>query len=72
MVAVGGIGHGRRNLSIALDDIFTLYAAVSITDLKVSVTASTGMQPRHRAPPLEFRSMIMGLSSGSRGNFRTP
>jgi hypothetical protein len=46
------IGHGRRNPSIALDA--SLYAPVSITDLKVFVTASTGMQARHRTPPLRF------------------
>jgi hypothetical protein len=43
-----------------------------MTDVKVSVTASTGMQARHRMPPLQLRSMIIGLSAGSRGIYRPP
>jgi hypothetical protein len=31
-----------------------VYAPVSMIDLKVSVTASIGMQARHRMPPLQF------------------
>jgi hypothetical protein len=41
-----------------------------MTDLKVSVTASIGMQVRHRMPPLQFWSMVIGLSAGSRGIYR--
>jgi hypothetical protein len=36
-----------------------------MTDLKKSVSASIGMQARHRMPPLQFWSMIIGLSAGS-------
>ena len=31
-----------------------VYAPASMTDLKVSVTASIGMQARHRTPPLQL------------------
>jgi hypothetical protein len=41
-------------------------------DLKKSVTASIGMQARHRMPPLQFRPMITGLSAGSRGILVAP
>jgi hypothetical protein len=37
-----------------------VYAPASMTDLKVSVTASVGMQARHRMP-LQIWSMIMGI-----------
>ena len=43
-----------------------VYAPVSMTDLKVSVTASTGIQARHRMPQLQFWSMIIGLSAIAR------
>jgi hypothetical protein len=43
-----------------------VYAPVSMTDLKVSVTASTGIQARHRRRPLQFWPKIVGLSAGSR------
>jgi hypothetical protein len=36
-------------------------------DLKVSVTASIRTQERHRMRPVQLRSMIIGLSAGSRG-----
>jgi hypothetical protein len=39
--------------------------ALGMTDLKKSVSASIGMQARHRMPPLQFWSMIIGLSAGS-------
>jgi len=45
---------------------------VRMTDLKASVTAGTGMQARHRVPPLQFWSMIMGHSTASRGILVTP
>jgi hypothetical protein len=71
VVAIGRIGQAG-NQSRALDTLWTLYALVSIADLMMSVTASTGMQARHRMPPLQFWSMIIGLSAGSRGIFISP
>jgi hypothetical protein len=38
-----------------------VYAPVSMTDLKVSVTASIGMQARHRTQPLSVFQWLWGI-----------
>jgi hypothetical protein len=48
------------------------YAPVSMTDLKVSVTASIGTQECNGMPPLKFWPTIIGASAGSRGIWLPP
>ena len=71
---------GEYRYAVALRDGSDLWLTLWVRrdpkgDVKTSVIEHTTvlvLPAQRRMPPLQFRSMIIGLSAGFRGNFRPP